>query len=358
MYAFLMICVFVNTIGARLLPKIEGGILILHTLGFFAVLIPLVYLSPHSTASFVFTEFNNLSGYKSNGLSWFIGLISANLPLVSYDGPCHMAEEIQNASTVVPWCMIATILLNGTLGLAIVLAFTFCLGGMDGFNNALENAPAGYDFIPVFQAATNNLAGTSVMSAILMTLVICASFGFLASASRQTWAFARDRGLPFSGFISQVHQGSALPLRAIATCTLITAIICLINVGSTVAFNAIVSLTIAGLFISYLIPIVLLIRKRLLPANSPEPPLKFGPFRLGHTLGLATNIYSVFFLIISVFFSFFPPAIDPLTLQGMNWSCVVFGGVVILGLCWFAVRGRKSYRGPVIERPLLLSTVE
>jgi choline transport protein len=38
----------------------------------------------------------------------------------------------------------------------------------------------------------------------LITLVICATFGFLASASRQTWAFARDKGLPFSDFLSYV----------------------------------------------------------------------------------------------------------------------------------------------------------
>jgi choline transport protein len=77
------------------------------------------------------------------------------------------------------------------------------LTNLDGLNNALLS-PTGYDFMEVFQVATNNLAGSSVMSAILIALVTCASFGFLATASRQTWAFARDRGLPFSGFLSHV----------------------------------------------------------------------------------------------------------------------------------------------------------
>ena len=112
------------------------------------------------------------------------------------------AEEVQNASTIVPWCMICTILLNGTLGFAIVLAFCFCIGDL---NNALTS-PTGYDFIEVFYNATNSNAATSVMTSVLITLVTCASFGFLASSSRQTWAFARDRGLPYSDYLAYVRS--------------------------------------------------------------------------------------------------------------------------------------------------------
>lgn len=95
--------------------------------------------------------------------------------------------------------MISTILLNGSLGFAIVLAFLFCMGDM----SVLES-PTGYDFIEVFFNATKSHAGTSVMTAIPIVLVICASFGFLASASRLTWAFARDKGLPFADFLAYV----------------------------------------------------------------------------------------------------------------------------------------------------------
>jgi choline transport protein len=78
--------------------------------------------------------------------------------------------------------MICTILLNGTLGFAIVITFCFCLGDLSGD----LTTPTGYDFIPVFYGATRSNAGTSAITAILITLVICATFGFLASASRQT----------------------------------------------------------------------------------------------------------------------------------------------------------------------------
>lgn len=82
LYAALVVVVLVNTIGAKLLPKIEGFILIIHTLGFFAILIPLVHLAPHGSPSFVFGTFINAAGWNSNGLAWFVGLISANLPFI------------------------------------------------------------------------------------------------------------------------------------------------------------------------------------------------------------------------------------------------------------------------------------
>ncbi|MCJ1299474.1 hypothetical protein MMC08_002266 [Hypocenomyce scalaris] len=322
LYAALLVVFLVNTIGAKLLPKIEGFILIIHTLGFFAILIPLVYLAPHGSPSFVFGTFINAAGWNSNGLAWFVGLISTNLPFIGYDGPCHMAEEVQNASTIVPWCMISTILLNGTLGFAIVLAFCFCIGDL---NNALTS-PTGYDFIEVFNNATNSNAATSVMTSVLITLVICASFGFLASSSRQTWAFARDRGLPYSDYLAYVNKRMAIPLRSIVFCASVTALIGLINVGSTVAFNAIVSLTIAGLFTSYMIPIILLIIKRFKGDY-----IRWGPWRLG-LAGLYINIISVCFLTISIVFSFVPPEL-PVTAVTMNWI----------------------YHGPVVERPIIVT---
>ncbi|KAA6414258.1 MAG: Amino acid polyamine transporter I [Lasallia pustulata] len=340
----LLVVFLVNTVGAKLLPKIEGFILIIHTLGFFAILIPLVFLAPHGTPSFVFGTFINAAGWNNNGLAWFVGLISTNLPFIGYDGPCHMAEEVQNASTIVPWCMICTILLNGILGFAIVLAFCFCVGDLEG---ALTS-PTGYDFIEVFHNATNSNAATSVMTSVLITLVICASFGFLASSSRQTWAFARDKGLPFSDYLAYVNKRAAIPLRSIVFCGVVTALIGLINVGSTVAFNAIVSLTIAGLFMSYMIPITLLIIKRCKGDY-----IRWGPWRLGPT-GLYINIISVCFLTISIIFSFFPPGL-PVTAVTMNWSVVVFPAVVIFGLIFYAVRGNKIYHGPVVERPIIIT---
>ena len=75
-YAMILVSLFFNTYLVNYLPKIEGLILIIHIGGFFGVLIPLVYLGSHGTASIVFTQFENGGKWPTQGLSFFIGMVT------------------------------------------------------------------------------------------------------------------------------------------------------------------------------------------------------------------------------------------------------------------------------------------
>lgn len=75
LWAVIVIAVGFNTLLARLLPWVEGVILITHCVGFIVILVPLVYLGPHASASDVFVQYLTLGNY-SPGLSWFVGLIT------------------------------------------------------------------------------------------------------------------------------------------------------------------------------------------------------------------------------------------------------------------------------------------
>lgn len=74
LYAIIALSLFVNTYFARLLPKIESMVLFVHVVGFFCILIPLVYLAPHGSPKDVFATFNNGGGWGTEGLSFFIGM--------------------------------------------------------------------------------------------------------------------------------------------------------------------------------------------------------------------------------------------------------------------------------------------
>lgn len=37
-----------------------------------------------------------------------------------------------------------------------------------------------------------------------------------------------------------------------------------------------------------------------------------------------------------------------LTLAGMNWTCVVYGGAMFLALVWYAIDARKWFKGPKV----------
>ena len=73
----LMIAMLVNILGIRVFPHIETGAFICHICFFFVLLVPLVYLTPQSTARFVFTGFENTGGWRGNGISWCLGLVTS-----------------------------------------------------------------------------------------------------------------------------------------------------------------------------------------------------------------------------------------------------------------------------------------
>lgn len=89
--AITAVCGIFNTFLARKLPLVEGSVLILHILGFFAIMVPLWILAERSPAKQVFTTFEN-NGWSSQGLSVLVGVISPTVSLIGSDAAAHMSE--------------------------------------------------------------------------------------------------------------------------------------------------------------------------------------------------------------------------------------------------------------------------
>ena len=244
----------------------------------------------------------------------------------------------------------------------MLVTFCFCLGNI---NDALST-PTGYPFIQVFYAVTGSHAGTSIMTCILVVLAICGCICNVATASRQMWAFARDRGLPFSGWLSQVRNlyrpvrnheamnsdcdifqvttisGNPIPLNSLIISFVITVLLSLINIGSTIAFNNIVSLGVAALISSYAISVsCLLIRKLRHPETLPPARWTMGKY------GVIVNAIAAAYLMLVFIMSFFPQAPNPVPAT-FNWSIVIYGAVVLWAAAYFVLDGRKVYHGPVV----------
>ncbi|KAL8651850.1 MAG: hypothetical protein Q9210_003024 [Variospora velana] len=336
-YAIILLSLFINTYLARLLPKIEGMVLIIHVVGFVCILIPLVYLAPHGTATDVFATFTNGGGWNTDGLAFFVGLSTSMFSFIGADAATHMAEEIEDASTVIPRSMLASIALNGSLGFAIVTATLFCLGDEE---KAL-NSPTGFPFIEVFVNATGSKAGANAMTSIIITAMIFAAVGYLATASRMLWAFAREQGLPGSSLLAKVQSRTLLPLYSIGMTAIISLMLALINIGSTKAFNALTSLVIAAFYSSFSIAAAVLLYRK---TTSKEPELVYGPFYLGRA-GIPIIILSLAYSVIGIFFSFWPPS-STVDAVSMNWSVAVFGGVLLGSLVFWVLHGRNVYTGP------------
>lgn len=60
---------------------------ILHVVGFIAIVSVLGAMSSKHSASYVFTEFSNTSGWTNDGVSWLVGLLSTVYPFLGYEAP-------------------------------------------------------------------------------------------------------------------------------------------------------------------------------------------------------------------------------------------------------------------------------
>ena len=78
------------------------------------------------------------------------------------------------------------------------------------------------------------------------------------------------------------------------------------------------------------------LRGEMLPASR---------FNLGKA-GNAINIIALCFLMVFWVFQFFPAAPSP-TPSDMNWSCVIWTGVLVFFMTYYAFWGRHNYVGPI-----------
>jgi len=316
---------------------IEGVVLFVHIFGFFAILIPLWVMGPVGDAAEVFTTFNDYGGWGDLGASALVGIFAVILPLLGADAAVHMSEELKDASKTLPRSMIATTVINGAMAFVMIITFCMVLGNLD----EIIFTPTTQPFIAVFYQATQSLAGTNAMTALIIFMQMFCNLSIVATASRQLFAFARDKGTPFGGWLAYVRPGWDVPANSIFVSWLVTCLLSLINIGSPVAFNSISSLSISGILASYVVSIGCIARKRIL--NEPMLPSKF---TLGRWPGLALNIVSLIYLALFFVLSFFPQSLHP-TAPTMNWAIVMFGGIIILALLHYAVKARHVYDGPV-----------
>ena len=89
-WAVVIFCAVFNTVMAKRLPMVQVIILAVHILGFFAVFITLLVLSPKTSADEALLTFTNGGGWPTTGLSAMIGLITPMGSLLGFDCTVHM----------------------------------------------------------------------------------------------------------------------------------------------------------------------------------------------------------------------------------------------------------------------------
>ncbi|QKX64342.1 uncharacterized protein TRUGW13939_11516 [Talaromyces rugulosus] len=349
MWGILLFCAILNTWLGMILPAVEILILIVHVMGFFAFLIPLLVIGPRADPKSVFNLAFDYGGWTDITLATLIGMKGTVAAFLGTDGAVHMAEEVANSTLVVPQSMLFAMIINGVLGFAILIGFLFTAGDL----STIVESDAAYPFMQILASSTKSKGAAIVLSSMLAVLQAFAGLAALSSGSRMLWSFSREQAIPGWRWIVKVNRRTAVPFNSTCMVVIAGGLVSLINIGSSVVLNIVLSLVLEAFFSSYIISLSLLLYRRLngdisTPDQNAESRFVWGPFRIKGWLGVVNNVFAIGFSVVMFFFGCWPPVVDPAPAE-MNYSIAIFGGVTILAVLYYLGWARKYYQGPVTE---------
>lgn len=342
--AFAVIALAINTFGTRLLPLVTKAAFFWSVAGFVIISITVLACAgpTFQPGSFVYGEFINEVGWP-DGLAWMLGLLQGAFALTGFDGVAHMIEEIPNPQVTGPRIMLYCI----GIGMFSGFIFLSCLLAVVRDVHAVIESPAG-PMLQMIMDATQNPAGATCLMMFPLICMVFTSVSLMATSSRMSYAFARDRGLPFSHVFARVHPTLEVPLNALLWTFGWVVIFGCIFLGSDSTFNAITAASVVALGVTYAIPpaINCLRGRKMLPATR--------AFKLPNTVGWVANLVGIAWTILTTVLFVFPPE-TPVTPDNMNYCIAAFGVMLLIaGATWFA-DGRKHYTGPQIDVDGLLN---
>ncbi|XP_059452021.1 amino-acid permease BAT1 homolog isoform X1 [Corylus avellana] len=305
------------------------------------ILIPAV-AKERASAKFVFTHFNtdNGDGINSKLYIFVLGLLMSQYTLTGYDASAHMTEETKSADKNGPRGIISSIGISIIVGWGYILGITFAVTNISYLLDE-NNDAGGYAIAEIFYQAFKSRYGNGVGGIICLGVVGVAIFfcgmSSVTSNSRMAYAFSRDGAMPFSPVWHKVNK-QEVPINAVWLSAFVSFCMALTSLGSSVAFQAMVSIATIGLYIAYALPIffrVTLARKSFVP----------GPFNLGRYGVLIGWIAVLWVATISVLFSL--PVAYPITNETLNYTPVAVGCLFILTVSSWIFSARHWFRGPI-----------
>jgi amino acid permease (GABA permease) len=284
----------------------------------------------HTSTSFAFTHFVNGTGFKSGLYAGLIGLLFTSWTFTGFDASAHMSEETTHAAVSAPKGIVRSIAFSWIAGLVLVLALTYSMTDYD--NEAKANVPAAQIFVDALGLST----------AKILLLVVCGAIFFcglanMTSNSRQIFAFSRDGAIPGGKLWRSVSKRTHTPVKSVWFAAVGAFLLGVPSLWNTVAFQAIVSVNVIGLFGSYGVPIFLRLRR----GDDFVP----GPWNLGRWSRPVAVVAVVWIALSSILFLL--PQSSPINHKTFNYAPVALAVVLFIATVWWFLTARRSYRGPI-----------
>ncbi len=340
----MVLAALANIFSGHLLAIVNNISVWWHVAGAAIVILVLVIVPDHhQSASFVFTERINNSGFSS-GFYWFLvlplGFLLTQYTITGFDASAHLSEETQGAAEGAAKGIWRSIFYSAVGGYLLLLAFLFAVQDPKGVSEGFgavdvifgQALPQGWHFLILLISTAGQLFCTTAC---------------LTSASRMTFAFSRDGAIPGSAWLSRVNTTTRVPANAVMFVGVIGVLITLPALksigGVPIAFYAVVSVAVIGLYLAFLIPIYL--RWRM--GDSFEP----GSWTNGSKYKWMNPLAVLEIAVISVYFILpFTPAGVPFN-SDFTWASVNYAPILTLGTLlvlavWWNLSAKKWFTGP------------
>ncbi|ART70441.1 amino acid permease [Mycobacterium dioxanotrophicus] len=323
-----------------------------HVVGVAAVIAILVFIPDHhASVSDVFAQrINNtgmFGGSTSNlGFLFLVLPLSMILPqftVTGYDASCHMSEETVGAAGSAAKGIWQAILYSAIGGWILLLSFLFAV------QDPAAVSASGGSVVTVL----NQALGAPWIGIVLVISTVGQCFCAMAcmtSTTRMLFAFSRDGAVPGARFWTRLNSKN-VPLYSVALVAVLAIVLTLpalveVDVNGApvpVAFNAVVSIGVVGLYLAFAIPIYQRWRK--------GSAFKTGSWNLGQKYKWLCAIAVVEIGITTVI------AMLPTSSGGVPWNAsfewkylnytplVVGGTLLALWLAW-QLRVKHTYTGP------------
>src|SRR6476619_1021935 len=271
LYAVLLaLHALINIFSHRLIALFTSISVWWHVLGA-AIILGILIIVPdhHQSASFVFTQKINNSGFAggaiSGGTYWFlvlpVGFLLTMYTITGYDASAHVAEETVGAEQAAAKGIWQSVAISALIGWVLLLAFLFAATHPTAITNG-AGTPLTGGSIPVFLSADMNQNWAEAIVAIACVGQFFCGMACVTSSSRTFFAFSRDRAVPGHQLWARV-TGRGVPAMAVLGSTVLAFLIVLPALFAPdtfvppVAFYAVTAIGTIGLYIAYVTPVYL-----------------------------------------------------------------------------------------------------
>jgi amino acid transporter len=324
------------------------------------VLILLLVPDHHQSFSYVFGQRFNNSGFDGGSTSsfWFFfaivpfGFLLTQYTITGFDASAHLSEETSSASKAAAKGIWRSIFYSAVGGYILLLCVTFAIpNAADG---SPDNAGVGAGGVAyIFTQAMGSNWGGFVLFISASAQFFCAT-SCMTSASRMTFAFSRDGAIPGSKRWSAL-TANRVPANAVMLVGVVAAIVTLpalikVNLGTAespliipVAFYAVTSIAVIGLYLAFAIPIWLRFRH--------GENFEVGSWNNGSKYKWMNPIAVAEILIVSVYLMlpFVPGAVpgnDNFAWKYVNYAPIVTLGALLALAIWWSVSAKNWFTGP------------